>query len=308
MPSAGPAYGRVYHRIWSSKWFRSADNDTRLAALYLLTCPHNNTEGLFRLPVLFAQYELDWEPERVTHALNELEAIGFILWDPDNDLIFIRNAMKWQTPAGHKSILGAFRKLQEAPTSWLLPEFLDMTKLVCPDLGEMLAADRRWVTNEASEQRRSEQKEGASHNERSPIEGASKGHFATEEASPHLTSHSPRAHKSPPNPPASQTEGGWESKTLTRARAKCEAQGWTPEEIHQRLADIADDPLVDDPTAVAVTRLRAMATEEPPGMFDNCATCLGDGWVITEDGAEPCPPCDGKGRHPRTQRQDQEAW
>ena len=56
----------------------------------LLTCPHRNTEGLFRLPMAFAAYELQWPVSTVEEAFAGLERRGFIALDRDVDLVCAR--------------------------------------------------------------------------------------------------------------------------------------------------------------------------------------------------------------------------
>ena len=93
----GARYHVVFTRVWSNPEFRARSADARDAWMYLLTCPHRNTEGLFRLPIPAAAYDLQWSPERTATALAELEAAGFIAMDPATDVVWLINAIAANT-------------------------------------------------------------------------------------------------------------------------------------------------------------------------------------------------------------------
>ena len=43
-------YHKVSPRFWADEKVLRWNDDAKMLALYLLTCPHRTTEGLFRLP------------------------------------------------------------------------------------------------------------------------------------------------------------------------------------------------------------------------------------------------------------------
>lgn len=56
-----------YYRVSPKFWIEDAplwDDDTTIIALYLLTGPHRNLEGLYRLPKRYVQEDLG-KPQRV---------------------------------------------------------------------------------------------------------------------------------------------------------------------------------------------------------------------------------------------------
>lgn len=138
------AYHRVFSRLWVNPVFRSCSEDGRHALVYLLTCPHRNTEGLFRLPIPLAAYDLGWQQDRTGQALAELETVGFIAIDRDTDLVWLVNAVKWNTPAGPKQIKGAVNALAEVPSSPLRAWYLIRCRSVCPDLANAITKHLGW--------------------------------------------------------------------------------------------------------------------------------------------------------------------
>jgi len=135
----------VYSRVWSNPEFRARSADGRDAWLYLLTCPHRNTEGMFRLPVPVAAYDLQWDPERTSTAFAELESAGFIAIDPATDVVWLVNAITWNAPKGPKQVKGAVNALADVPSSPALQaRYLDKCRSACPELAEAIDTHLKW--------------------------------------------------------------------------------------------------------------------------------------------------------------------
>lgn len=88
-------YGRIYSKVWESDDFRSLTEDGRMLVLYLLTSPHTNLTGCFRIPVAYAAHDLKWVPERVREGLGELSAKGFITLDAPSEYVLITRFLAW---------------------------------------------------------------------------------------------------------------------------------------------------------------------------------------------------------------------
>jgi hypothetical protein len=88
-------YGRVYSSFWQSAETRTYTEDGRTLALYLLTSPHANLIGCFRLPDAYAADDLQWTSERVREGLTELTAKGFVSRDEGTKWVFIRKYLHW---------------------------------------------------------------------------------------------------------------------------------------------------------------------------------------------------------------------
>lgn len=72
---------REYGQIQCSFWQRASEegwsNDAMILGAYLLTGPHSNGIGCYRLPDGYISDDLGWVPERVTQTLSELFRKGF---------------------------------------------------------------------------------------------------------------------------------------------------------------------------------------------------------------------------------------
>lgn len=106
-------YYRVSPRFWTDT--RSWTEDARLLGLYLLTCPHRTTEGLFRLPKAYIYADLGWTVERLGEPFAELLANGFIHYDETLEIVLITNALKYQAPENPNQVKHAISLLEELP-------------------------------------------------------------------------------------------------------------------------------------------------------------------------------------------------
>jgi hypothetical protein len=88
-------YGKVHTSFWTSSTTRGMSEDGRALALYLLTSPHSNQIGCFRLPDGYAADDLQWPPERVSEGFGELFRNGFATRDQGSSWVFIRLFLKW---------------------------------------------------------------------------------------------------------------------------------------------------------------------------------------------------------------------
>ena len=88
-------YGRVFSAFWQSVRMRELTEDGRSLALYLLTSPHANLIGCYRLPEAYAADDLQWESGRVSEGLAELSAKGFLTFDRATKWVLIHTYMEW---------------------------------------------------------------------------------------------------------------------------------------------------------------------------------------------------------------------
>lgn len=88
-------YGKVHTSFWTSTTTRGMSEDGRVLALYLLSSPHSNQIGCFRLPDGYAADDLPWPAERVSKGFAELFQNGFATRDQGSSWVFIRLFLKW---------------------------------------------------------------------------------------------------------------------------------------------------------------------------------------------------------------------
>lgn len=70
-------YGQVQCAFWQHASENQWSSDAMLLAVYLMTGPHSNGVGAYRLPEGYIQDDLGWVSERVKETLSELLRKGF---------------------------------------------------------------------------------------------------------------------------------------------------------------------------------------------------------------------------------------
>lgn len=131
-------YFRVSPRFWSSAERKGWDDDTRLLALYLLTCPHRTVEGLFRLPKKYVQADLEWSAQRLAEPFARLSADGFLDYDEESQVVLLPSALKYQAPANGNMVKAALKRLAELPETRLTGDFRRLAERFSERLHEAL--------------------------------------------------------------------------------------------------------------------------------------------------------------------------
>jgi hypothetical protein len=70
-------YGQVQCHFWQSQEVLSFSTEAKVLALYLLTGPHTNGLGCYRLPDGYVMADLGWPASTVSKAFEELFSTGF---------------------------------------------------------------------------------------------------------------------------------------------------------------------------------------------------------------------------------------
>lgn len=131
-------YYPVSPLYWSDdKVARWTDRD-KLLALYLLTCPHRNLEGLYRLPWAYIEADLGWHGNEVRDAMVKIMGAEFAAYDNQAGVVWLPNALKYHQPTTQPQIQGALNALQAVPDTKLYPAFLEAAREYAPRLYEAL--------------------------------------------------------------------------------------------------------------------------------------------------------------------------
>ncbi len=108
-------YGRVFSKFWQSEDTRAFSEDARVLALYLLTSPHANLIGCYRLPEAYAADDLQWSSERVREGLNELQSKGFLSRDEATKWVLLHNYLKWNGFENGNVAVAASKAFDQVP-------------------------------------------------------------------------------------------------------------------------------------------------------------------------------------------------
>ena len=144
-------YQRVSPRFWAEAQAGGWGDDMKMLGLYLLTCEHRTSEGLFRLPVEYMAADLSgadglgcdlagaWSAERVTKTLADLSADGFVRYDHAARVVFLPRALAYQPPENPNQRKAAIKNLQALPQTDLLADFIASAARHCPELAREAA-------------------------------------------------------------------------------------------------------------------------------------------------------------------------
>lgn len=133
-------YARVSPGFWRDSKRHQWTSDATMLGIYLLTCEHKTTEGLFALPLEYARADLPglWSIPKIKKTLGELEAHGFAYYDHDSGVVLLPHAMKIQRPDAPGQRTAAKGKLAALPATRLWSRFLQAAEMYAQDFHKEL--------------------------------------------------------------------------------------------------------------------------------------------------------------------------
>lgn len=90
-------YGQIQCAFWQRVREEGWSNDAALLGAYLLSGPHSNGIGCYRLPVGYVCEDLAWDSERVSKGFEELFGKGFC--NRFGTVVLIPNFLRWNSIA-----------------------------------------------------------------------------------------------------------------------------------------------------------------------------------------------------------------
>lgn len=88
-------YGSVQLCFWESIDIQSLSDQAKLLAIYLLTGPHSNMLGCFRLPEGYITEDLKWDSKIVRNAFHQLSEMKYLTRDEKSSWQVIHQFLKW---------------------------------------------------------------------------------------------------------------------------------------------------------------------------------------------------------------------
>ncbi len=124
-------YGKIHSSFWTSSDIRSMTEDGRTLAAYLLTSPHSNMLGCFRVPQAYVSDDLKWPMERVAEGFAELYRKGWATLSEGSNWVVIHKFLKWNQPENPNVVKAAEKLFDQIPDdcgvkaylAWALAEF-----------------------------------------------------------------------------------------------------------------------------------------------------------------------------------------
>jgi hypothetical protein len=88
-------YGSIQIAFWENSDIQKLSDQSKLLAIYLLTGPHSNMLGCFRLPVGYITEDLKWDKKITKSAFNQLSEMYFLTRDVLSSWVVIHDFLRW---------------------------------------------------------------------------------------------------------------------------------------------------------------------------------------------------------------------
>ena len=106
----------VAPQLWQSRRFAGLPTaEAKLLHLYILTGPHANSGGCYRLPAGYACTDLGWSTEIFEAALTALVSAGLIRHDEANEVLLIEDWFRFCPPQNSNHLKGTLKVLEAVP-------------------------------------------------------------------------------------------------------------------------------------------------------------------------------------------------
>jgi uncharacterized phage protein (TIGR02220 family) len=108
-------YGSIQTCFWENEDAQKLSDQGKLLATYLLTGPHSNMIGCFRLPAGYITEDLRWDIQKVKAAFHELHELRFITRDETSGWLLINNFLRWNPIQNPKQAKGVQKLFNAVP-------------------------------------------------------------------------------------------------------------------------------------------------------------------------------------------------
>lgn len=116
-------YVRIATKFWADEKVVDLDPETKLLYLYILSCPHSNMAGYYRLPKPYIQADLKLSDKGLTKGFNKLLSKGLIKYCEKSSVIFIPNYYKYNSIQNKNQAKGAANRTSELPKNSLVKDY-----------------------------------------------------------------------------------------------------------------------------------------------------------------------------------------
>ena len=117
-------YQKIESQIWNDDDFMKLSIENQRLFLYLLTSPHGNLIGLYVLKQGYACEDLKATPEALRSGFEALSEGGFIAYDYDNQVVWIKKFLKHNPIANRNQQVAMLRELDALPKTELILDFI----------------------------------------------------------------------------------------------------------------------------------------------------------------------------------------
>jgi hypothetical protein len=118
-------YTHLHSVLWCDGKYKAMQDDFyQLLFVYLLSSPHGNMIGYYRLPPQYVATDMDRPIDLVCQGMGALQSEGFIAYDEPTNVLLIYNFLKWNPINSLNQAKGAVKVAAAIPKCPLLPGFV----------------------------------------------------------------------------------------------------------------------------------------------------------------------------------------
>ena len=121
-------YVRIATKFWADEKVVDLDPETKLLYLYILSCPHSNMAGYYRLPKPYIQADLKLSEKGLTKGFDKLLSKGLIKYCEKSSVILIPNYYKYNSIQNKNQAIGAVNRTSELPRNSLVEDYVQAIK------------------------------------------------------------------------------------------------------------------------------------------------------------------------------------
>lgn len=149
-------YRTIDTRFWSDPKIRKLSIDARHLFFYLITNQHTHVSGIYYLPRATVTHETYFPKGKLDTLCDTLTSAGLVGFDTENDLVWVKNMMKYQG-RGKKNNISAARHVETLHKSLLINEFLDAYPEVEKEVADTLSIRSPKKSVDATQEQEQEQ-------------------------------------------------------------------------------------------------------------------------------------------------------
>ncbi|HHW14975.1 MAG TPA: hypothetical protein GXX28_08600, partial [Firmicutes bacterium] len=131
-----PRYSQIHSQLWGDEKFAALSEGDKLLFLYLLTSPHCNMVGYYRLPLAYAAADLGWDAQKVADGLTRLAPM--VVYDRAASVVLIRHYLEYNPVKSPSQVTGALKQIKAVPKNCLWSEFVVAAKQYAMELARNL--------------------------------------------------------------------------------------------------------------------------------------------------------------------------
>lgn len=128
-------YGKILSGMWSDQRFQALGCGAKLLYVYLLSCEHCSSIGLFKLGMGYVMDDMDVSRKEAESAMAELEGQGLASYDKGTKTCLIHRYLRYNPPQNPKHLKGMAKVFDEQEATEYDEAFLKEADEVCVSLG-----------------------------------------------------------------------------------------------------------------------------------------------------------------------------